>query len=866
MFGGKSAPFLAINATFYLAECEKDNFPKAAECIKTCLYVDDCMSGSHSVKSAVELQRELNGLFKSGNMRLRKWASNSEAALDGIPSEDRAISQSLTLKTTDTVKTLGMKWTPATDSLSFTIDMTRLSSEPRITKRKLVSDASKLYDPCGLLAPITIKAKMLMQATFKEGIGWDDFVCDAIQNEWNEYRVELPLIKQLKIKRWLSMTPNSTKQLHGFCDASDNGLSACVYIVQTSNEITTASLICAKTRVAPIDPVATPRLELCGAVLLSHLAARIEHNLKIDKNNVHLWTDSSAVWHWLQHHPSRFQVYIAHGVLEIQKLYPANHWKHVRTHENPADIASRGVSARHLLNNSLWFSGPKWLCLDKTQWPKIDLPLPQGLNLEKKRTRINIAVPQSAPCEMDFLLRFSSLLRLLRVTARIFRLAKHRKGEAASLPDYVTPEELEEAKIEWVKYIQALYFAKEIRDLRKNGFVDEKSALRSLNPQFNENKILVVNGRLRYAPLPERQRCPMILPANSHFTQLAINRAHATSLHGTIHLTLARVRQEFWILNGRNRVKAFVHKCVVCFRQKPKSMTQLMAPLPAIKTTPSRAFLHCGLDFAGPIQIKSSNKRNAPTEKGYICVFVCMASKAVHLELVGDLSTQKFILAIRRMMARRGMSTDFYCDRGTNFQGASNELPRLFLDAKATTSTEIAQLFASDGIRFHFNPPSAPNWGGQWESFVKLTKHHLRRMTTAVKLTFEEMATLLAQIESCLNSRPLCAITTDINDLEPLTPGHLLIGAPLNLIPEPNSLSLKDNTLDRFQAIQKGLQTFWKRFSEEYLHAQHPRKKWLKPNEDVNCGDLVIIIEDNLPPAKWMMARIIELHTGTDGY
>ncbi|XP_055308300.1 uncharacterized protein LOC129572379, partial [Sitodiplosis mosellana] len=867
MFGSKSAPFLAINATFYLADCEKDNFPRAAECVKTCLYVDDCMSGSHSVKSAIELQRELNGLFKSGHMHLRKWASNNESALEGIPAEDRAISSSLTLKTSETVKTLGMKWTPASDLLNFTIDMSRLSSDPRVTKRKLVSDASKLYDPCGLLAPLTIKAKILMQQTFKEKIAWDDLVSAAIQAEWNQYKEELPLIKQLKIDRWFKIEQNSQVKIHGFCDASNDAFAANVYVVQTSNDKTTSSLVCAKTRVAPIEPVCTPRLELCGAVLLANLMSRIQENLQIQKEHVHLWTDSSAVWHWIQNHPSRFQVYVAHRVHEIQKLFPANHWKHVRTHENPADLASRGVSARQLLNNSLWFSGPNWLTLDETQWPKINLSLPSEINLEEKRTRINVATVTSSPCEMNFLLRFSSLLRLLRVTTRLFRCARrHRKEDVSSLPEYVTPDELNEAKLEWVKYIQALHFGKEIHDLRKNGIVDEKSSLRSLNPQLDESGILIVNGRLRYAQLPERQRHPMILPANSHFTRLVINRAHATTLHGTIHLTLARARQEFWILNGRNLVKSFVHKCVVCFRQKPRAMNQLMAPLPAIKTAPSRAFLHCGLDFAGPIQIKSSNKRNAITEKGYICVFVCMASKAAHLELVGDLSTQKFILAIRRMMARRGMISEVYCDRGTNFQGANNELPRLFLDAKATTSKDIAQLFASDGIRFHFNPPSAPNWGGQWESFVKLTKHHLRRMTTATNLTFEEMTTLLTQIEACLNSRPLSAITTDINDLEPLTPGHLLIGAPLNLIPEPSLLSLKDNSLDRFQAIQKGLQTFWKRFYEEYLHTQHPRKKWYKPNEDVNCGDLVIIIEDNLPPAKWMMARIIELHTGADGY
>ncbi|XP_055309087.1 uncharacterized protein LOC129572976, partial [Sitodiplosis mosellana] len=866
MFGGKAAPYLAINATFHLADTEKERFPRASECVKTCLYVDDCMGGSHSIESAIELQRELNGLFNAGHMHLRKWASNSEKALEGIAIEDRALSPSLVLKTDEMVKTLGMKWTPSTDLLSFTIDMSRLSSDAQITKRTLASDACKLYDPLGLLAPLTIKAKIIMQRTFKEKIGWDDFVDALTQTEWNEYRNELSLIQKIKIDRWLKLQPNSKIKLHGFSDASDNAFSACIYIVQTSNGITTAFLVCAKTRVAPIDPVPTPRLELCGAVLLANLAHRIENNLKIKKNDVHLWTDSSAVWHWLQHHPSRFHVFVAHRVLEIQKLYPAKHWRHVRTHENPADLASRGAFAHQLINNSLWFFGPKWLILDKEHWPKINLSIPPEINLEEKRTKVNVTIPTAKPSEMSFILRFSGLTRLLRITARLLRVInRYRKGDCV-MPDYVTADEHQNAKMVLVRHTQSVYFAREIADLQRNGFVNEKSTLRSLNPKLDENGILIVDGRLRYSTLPERQRFPMILPAECHLSKLIIDSAHIKTLHGTIQLTLAHVRHEFWILNARNMVKSTVHKCIDCYRQKPKPMRQLMAPLPTIKTSPSRAFLHCGLDFAGPIEIKSSSKRNSPSEKAYICVFVCMASKAAHVELVGDLSTQKFILAIRRMMARRGIVSDFYCDRGTNFQGAKNELPRLFLEAKSTVSNEIAKLFASDGTRFHFNPPYAPNWGGQWESFVKLTKHHFRRTTTSIKLTFEEMTTLLAQIEACLNSRPLCAITTDIDDLNPLTPGHLLIGTPLNLIPEPSLLTLNDNTLDRFQAIQKGVQNFWKRFYIEYLHAQHPRKKWYKAQKDISIGDLVVVIDDNLPPAKWKMARVTRIFESTDGY
>lgn len=184
--------------------------------------------------------------------------------------------------------------------------------------------------------------------------------------------------------------------------------------------------------------------------------------------------------------------------------------------------------------------------------------------------------------------------------------------------------------------------------------------------------------------------------------------------------------------------------------------------------------MNCGLDFAGPIDIKTSDRRNAASVKENICIFVCMASNAMHLEVVGDLSTQKFILALRRFMPRRGLCSDIYCDQGTNFTGASNELSRLFLKANSDVSNEIENIFAKDGITFHFIRPNAPNWSGQWESYVKLKKHHLHRINTSIKLTFEEMSTLLSQIEACINSRPLCALTNDIDDLNPQTPGHLL--------------------------------------------------------------------------------------------
>lgn len=867
-FGIKSAPYMAIQATFFLADLEQNRFPEAAKRIKTDMYVDDCLSGNHSIESAKNLQQELNGLFNSAQIPIRKWASNYPAALDGVPSENKAISSSVEIKMDESIKTLGMTWTPATDTLHFTINMSKLSCKNRITKRQLLSDASKLYDPCGLLSPITIISKIMMQKIWKLKTDWDEFVPENIQKEWNAYRADLPSIENIKIERWLKSTPNSTVSLHGFCDSSERATAALIYLVQSSNDHTSSTLVCSKTRVTPIKPITIPRLELNGAVLLANLMNRVAKNLNVASNNIHLWTDSSIVLCWIKKDPSTLKSFIAYRVGEIQKLYDESHWHHVRTHENPADIASRGVMPSELINNFLWFFGPSWLTLSSKNWPKLIPIMKENVNLEEK-TAVRVNIIKELPKEMELLRNSENYSHLLDLTARCLRFIYQRiqKNETLKYPkEYVTREERTRAKFALVRYVQSIYFAKEINDIKKYTVVGEKSPLKTLSPQLNEHGILVVHGRLARANLSKRQRFPMILPAKSNLSALIIREAHQRVLHGTIQLTIACIRQEFWILNLRNAVKTHIHNCRRCFRQNPRPLSQLMAPLPEFKTTPSFAFDHCGLDFAGPIQIKSSEQRNARMTKAYICVFVCMYSKAAHLELVTDLSTAKFMLALRRMMGRRGISSDIYCDQGRNFIGASNELPLLFLQAQSTESTEIAKMLAKDGIKFHFIPPSAPNWGGQWESFVKLTKHHLYRITTHFKLTYEEMNTVLIQIEACLNSRPLSPMGDSADDFDPITPGHLILGRPINLIPEPSLLDLKRTTLDRNQDMQRTIQEFWKRFNIEYLHTLHPRKKWYKPEKDLAVNDMVSIIEENLPPGKWIIGRVLEVHPSPDGY
>ncbi|CAB0009367.1 unnamed protein product [Nesidiocoris tenuis] len=288
-----------------------------------------------------------------------------------------------------------------------------------------------------------------------------------------------------------------------------------------------------------------------------------------------------------------------------------------------------------------------------------------------------------------------------------------------------------------------------------------------------------------------------------------------------------------------------------------------MGELPKERVQPSRAFLNTGVDFCGPILVKTSNRRNSKAENAYVALFVCFATKAIHLELVSDLSTPAFLGALKRFFARRGKARKMFSDNGGNFVGAQRELHRLFLNA--SQSDEMKNYLSGENIEWSFIPPRSPNFGGLWEAGVKAFKYHFKRILGQAMLTFEEMTTVTAMIESCLNSRPLCPLSSDPNDLSPLTPGHFLIGDVLTAIPQPDILDSKVSTLKRWHRVEFMLQQFWSRWSKEYLSILQSRTKWKKEEENLQLGQLVLLKEEHLPPLKWPLGRIIDVHPGPDG-
>jgi Family of unknown function (DUF5641)/Integrase zinc binding domain len=390
-----------------------------------------------------------------------------------------------------------------------------------------------------------------------------------------------------------------------------------------------------------------------------------------------------------------------------------------------------------------------------------------------------------------------------------------------------------------------------------------KSSLKFLNPFLDEDAILRVGGRLGKSNLPERSKHQVILPHSCHLTKLIIEHYHVVYLHAGFQLLSSSLGRSFWIIKARSQIKLVIRSCVTCRRHRAATMKQLMGSLPSPRVNPGRVFDHVGLDYAGPFTLQEQTGRGRKQFKGYFCVFVCLAVKAIHLEAVTDLTTEAFIATLKRFISRRGLPSTLYSDCGTNFVGARNEL-QTFLQS-AEHNQQICDSMSSRGIKWLFNPPGAPHQGGLWEAAVKSTKYHLRRVIGQHTLTISEFITLLCQVEACLNSRPLCPISPDPEDFDVLTPGHFIVGGPLTALPEPDVTTVRVNRLSRWEQVQQMLQHFWKRWSAEYLTTLQQRNKWLRKEENVKIGDLVLLHDDQLPASHWKMGRIQDVHPGSDG-
>lgn len=870
------------NAGFALRQIAKENISGASaetcQTINQNFYVDDlCKSGHELLPLKHVLEESRTMLHNDGGFNLTKFIANHPALISDIPEKDHLPTEKAPRpEAPELHKALGVWWNTSSDELL--IEFPKPTQDA--TRRGILSYIMSPFDPSGIALPYLLEMKLLVQRLFKADCSWDTPLTGEDLDCWSQWVEELPTLKAVHCQRALIPQPGFKDiRLCVFTDASERGYAAVAYIVcQYDNDVTVRFAL-GKVRVAPKKKLITiPRLELLAAVLGVEVAATVKAELNIAFHGIHFWTDSTCVLRWVKNPELQLKQFVANRVSKVIEGSEGATWFHVRTHENPADVGSRGLRPTQPAEIRPWLEGPSWLKGDRDSWPSTDglegvSPSPQDLEVKKVNAVNIIAVAPTQPL-CNLFARYSTLAKLRTTTAWLMRLRqvlskKTSRPVSAKLP--LTPAEEEDAVThlvrasQWAAYpvlMQALeaqppLAGKSLADLAKK----QARNMRQLAPFLDEHGLLRVGGRLQRAGLRYETTHPCILPKRHELTGLLIQHAHEQSHHRGYNFVLAQLREKYWVIGGSRTVRHYLGQCIRCRHARAKLGQQQMAPLPPSRfATGVPAFTYTAVDYFGPLYAKLTRRT---TMKRWGCLLTCLTTRAVHLEYAYQLTTDSFLMAFRRFTSVYPSVKEMLSDNGTNFVGADPLLKAEFLEQ--VDFGGLAQGLRKRGVSFRwkFNPPCASHQGGVFERMIGLVRSCLRHTMQDVSYrtpSDEELLTMLKGIQGILNLRPLLPAGSDPDSFDVLTPAQILRpGTPAQPV-ATRSFARGDSLRKGYRATQWHVDEFWRRFSTGYIPMLQKRAKWLTPHRNHQVGDLVLIQNKDAPRHQWKMALVKQVH------
>lgn len=824
-FGVISSPFL-LTATIR-HHIVKKNSELLKNVVNKC-YVDNLVTGTNTTEEAIQLFDETKNTFKELSMNLRDWTSNNKSFIKKVPAPYRA-------EKVDEVKVLGLMWNKTQDLLTLNINKDVLTDNSwleKITKREVLRTLASIYDPCGIVTPLLMPIKLFLQLTWKKEYKWDAPLPKELVQNWKKIKRNLEEIKNVAIPRYVEVNvkEETENELHCFTDASKDSYAAVVYFRSNDGSKVNISILMSKGRVVPLTKekkggraqkgsLTTPQLELLGCIIGNRLLTYLKENLEVPIHKQYIWTDSLVVLNWI-HSSKLLPPFISNRIEEIKRNIGLETF-YVNTKENPADIATRPELWTH--KKDVWLKGPSFLSKGKKEWPTE---------------------------------------RFLRSHIDSTALPAVAEGLKKQSSDINIPMELEEPKVnqnqersqvENIKYLQQTFFPEEMKGVQTD-------LSRNLRLFTDVDGLLRCKGRMMHANWSYDKRYPILLPRDCEFTRKIVKEIHEENYHVGAPHTLSLVRQQFWIPKGRPVVERILKKCPQCVKHGGGPYPLPPTPaLPAERVNYSTPFTYTGIDYFGHVYVDTKNGQ----QKRWVCLFTCLAVRAIHMEVVQDLTADECIMALRRFTSARGIPVTIVSDNALYFKLSSEILN--------------SEYSVKNSIRWKFIPQLAPWHGAFYERLVGLVKHCMKRTLEKLLLSDTQLLTVIKEIEAVVNSRPLTQVGPDMDEI--LRPCDFLsLGHCLNLelsedggIKESDSL-VKQKLIAGWRRGQTMVNQFKMMFINQYLtslrerYRHSPKQPRVKSYKEPNIGRLVQIKGESKNRNTWKVGRIVRLIQSPDGH
>ncbi|XP_052762111.1 uncharacterized protein LOC128204746 [Mya arenaria] len=875
VFGNSPSPAIATYGLHKSVLMVEDTYGSdVANFVLQDFYVDDGLVSLQTPQEAIDLmKRTQQALDTGGKLKLHKISSNSREVMKAFPKEDLAKD----LKDLDlghenlpVQRSLGMNWNLDSDYFTFTI-----SEEIKpCTRRGILSTLNSLFDPLGFISPVVVHGRIIMRDLMSKSPDWDEPLPVDTRDQWVKWCESLKHLEDLKVPRTYlegSLSATVDQQIHIFSDASEKAIAAVAYLKTIdANGDTSVGFIIGKSKVSPKHGHTIPRLELCAAVLAVELADIICEHLHMPVGQMRFYTDSRVVLGYLHNRVRRFYVYVENRVSRILKLSRPDQWCFVPTKENPADLGTRPTPAE-TLQDSIWLCGPSFLLTEtrdtedmyQLHSPADDPEIRPVIQCIKtnivSKTYLNTR-------GFETFSQWSRLVNALVVLKRFVRRV-YRKLHGAS--DSIDNEHVENHELKTfaekivIQSVQREVYFKEIDSIQNNSRIPKDSSIVSLNPVIDEEGTLRFGGRLRNSDLEVVEKYPIILPGKHHTSRLVVQHYHERVKHQGRHFTEGAIREEgFWITGAKRLVMSVIHHCVKCQRLRGGLGCQKMADLPTDRLRPGPPFTSVGLDCFGPWHVVSRRTRGGQAaNKRWAVLFTCLTSRAVHIEVIEELSSSSFINALRRFTSIRGKVKVYRSDNGTNFMGALDVLG-------VNVNDSVRRYMDQEGAVWILNPPHSSHRGGVWERIIGVTRRILDSMLLDLpgnSLTHEVLTTFLAEVSAIINSRPLVPVCADSSCPTPLNPALILTQKSECIVDVVITTDIKDMYRAQWKRVQILAEQFWKRWRSEFLQTLQVRRKWTAEQRDLQCGDVVLLRDKQEHRNYWPMGLVVRAEPSNDG-